>query len=298
MKTKFMSLIIVVFLINTGYGQDYVPLVRENAHWVVASNNDEPWQWENFREYYTADDTLINDTLYKKVYRYQLQPSDSLYMPPYTRIGNPVLYSLIREDTIGRIVYGIQLNIDPGNCFYTEDTLFDFSVSQNDTLELCQAFMGPIPIDTIFYGDAFGYNRRILIMGGNYPFYFIEGIGSNCGLFEYIGVTCKDINYEELICYTLDDISNCDILTHTDVEIIPDIKIFPNPLVGDHLYIQIPGNAYQKLTVQISDIFGEIIYKDKLDSGKLNLGSLNQGVYIIKVIKENKLLLIKKILKI
>jgi len=33
MKTKFLSLITVAFLINTGHGQDYIPMPESNAIW-------------------------------------------------------------------------------------------------------------------------------------------------------------------------------------------------------------------------------------------------------------------------
>ncbi len=303
------KLILIICVVQIGFmnmlsAQDYEPLVRENAHWVVADYNDLPWHYEDFREYYTDGDTLVGDTLYKKVYKYQLEPSDGLFLPPYTRIGDPLLYGLLREDTIGHVVFGIRFNVEPYHCFYSEDTLYDFSITQYDTIELCIGFMGPITFDTVYYENVFGYYRKhfITTLASNYAgIQLYEGIGSYNGLLEEIGFAFKkDVLGSELKCYTIGDISNCDILTQTKEVIAPGIKVYPNPLDGGYLYIQLPGNKNQNLELIISDVYGKTIYTNLLKPGsnEINLGELNKGLYFVTVLKENKLLLNKKILKI
>ena len=82
--------------------------------------------------------------------------------------------------------------------------------------------------------------------------------------------------------------------------IAPGIKVYPNPLDGGYLYIQLPGNKNQNLELIISDVYGKTIYTNLLKPGsnEINLGELNKGLYFVTVLKENKLLLNKKILKI
>ncbi len=299
---KLISIICLVQigLVSGSFAQPYEPLVRENAHWVVADLDDWPvWHNVDIREYYTDDDTLIGDTLYKKVYSYHLESSDFLGIPPYTRVGDPTLYGLLREDTLARIVYGLVFNANPDYCFYTEDTLFDFSLSQNDTIKLCQAW-SPILIDTIYQANIFGYNRKCFHLDDLYWGILTEGIGSSFGLYEAWGFAFKkDVLGSELKCYTIGDISNCDILTQTKEEFVPDIKVFPNPIVGEYLYVQLPPGNGQNVTVLVSDVCGKTLSESSL-SGNLNkigLGRLDKGIYFIKVLKENKLLLNKKILK-
>jgi hypothetical protein len=138
-------------------------------------------------------------------------------------------------------------------------------------------------------------------MGGNYAgTTLIEGIGSYHGLFEWLGFAFKDTDGTKLRCYTIGDISNCDILTQTVVNKTPDIKLFPNPLIGDILTIQIPGNKNQRPLLQVSDVYGKVLSESKIETGTFNMdiGGLSQGVYVIKVLQENQELLIKKILKI
>jgi hypothetical protein len=128
----------------------------------------------------------------------------------------------------------------------------------------------------------------------------IEGIGSDHGLFEWLGFAFKDFDGYVLKCYTHGDISNCSILTNTKNEVAPRIKIFPNPLIGNMLTIEIPGNNNHRLILQISDVYGKVLFESIIETSTFNmdLGGLSKGLYVIKVLKENQELLINKILKI
>ncbi|NLO52030.1 MAG: T9SS type A sorting domain-containing protein [Bacteroidales bacterium] len=302
---KYLTIICLVQigLLPSLPAQDYEPLVRDNAHWVVGHRHDGLGICTEFMEYFTEGDSILNDVLYKKVYQYQLESVE--YEPPYTRTGSPVLYGFLREDTIGRIVYGILINpINPYECFATEDTLFNFAVSQTDTLELCIGNAGPITFDAIYYVNAFGYYRKHFKTKdlSNYAgIHLIEGIGSDNGLFEWLGFAFKDFDGYVLKCYTQGDISNCSILTNTEKVVAPRIiKIFPNPLIGNMLTIEIPGNNNPRLILQVIDVYGKVLSESIIETStyNLDLGGLSKGVYVIKVLKENQELLINKILKI
>lgn len=298
---KYLLIIslIQIGLISLLPAQNYEPLVRDNAHWVVGHRHDGLGICTEFMEYFTEGDSILNDVLYKKVYQYQLESVE--YEPPYTRTGIPVLYGFLREDTNARIVYGLLGN--PSECFTTEDTLFNFSVSQTDTLELCIGVAGPITFDAIYYVNAFGYYRKHFKTKDQSYYagiHLIEGIGSDNGLFEWLGFAFKDFDGYVLKCYTNGDISNCNILTNTKNEVAPRIKIFPNPLIGNMLTIQIPGNNNQRLIFQVLDVYGKVLSESIIETStyNLDLGGLSKGVYVIKVLKENQELLINKILKI
>jgi hypothetical protein len=291
-------------LAQIGYSQNYEPLVREKAHWVVATWTTEVlWNYVDFREYFISGDTIVNDSTYKKVYKYLLEPSDGYSNPPYIRIGDSTLFGFLREDTTLKKVYGIILSSNPEYCFHEEDILFDFSVLQNDTLALCHAFEGPIPIENIYYQSFFGYYRKIFQMGLSLysPNRFIEGIGSTYGLFEYIGQTFKDTKgeHDELICYAMDEVSTCDIITLNNSIKVYQFKIFPNPSMGN-INIQITKNDDQNLIYIISDIIGKNISKGYLVTSSLQLkfDTLKSGVYLIKIYNNNELLLTEKIIKL
>lgn len=290
MKTKLTSLVMLLFVICNGYGQSYEPLVRENAHWVVADLDDWPvWHNVNFREYYTDGDTLLDDTLYKKVYKYTLAASNIWGDPPYERMGNPSIYALLREDTIARIVYGLRFNVGPEYCFYTEDTLFDFSVSQYDTLELCIGYMYPLTFDTVYYDNIFGYYRKHFItdMASDLVSEFYEGIGSASGLFEGIGISFKkDLRGSELICYTLGDISNCDVLTQNREEIALDINLYPNPAMN-YIKVELNKTNHSGTSLALFDTSGKIIKAVQIPAQTqdyvLGLQDIPTGLYVVKV---------------
>jgi hypothetical protein len=211
---------------------------------------------------------------------------------------------MLREDTVNRIVFGILINPFTYDCFITEDTLFDFSVSLNDTLDLCIAseFGDPITITTIQYYNVFGYNTKVIdgiSAGGGATFY--EGIGSTHGLFESLMIYVKEFKQHVLLCYTNNDISNCDIITQlSESTELPEIKLFPNPVKGEILHFNIPGNKMQNLYTRISDTYGKILIENKInpEENNLDISSLSNGIFIITFYNETTTYLIEKIIKL
>ena len=305
MKYIYLLAFLIFYQIHTVNSQPYEPLVRNNAHWIVATYSYQIlWLYEDFREYYTDGDTLISDTVYKKIYRYELEPINYPVYPPYLRIGDPVLYGLIREDTLARKVYGIQLNVYPGSCFSgSEDLMFDYSVSDGDSLELCNAFLGPYFIDTVYMHDIYGYNRRhfypVIWM---YSFPLIEGIGSLHGLFEPIGFTFKEFEGGggKLMCYSIGDGSACDVITGIADIADHNLQIYPNPLQGSKLYFKLPKASGGKFEIYVADLYGRIIrqIQQNIANGEVDLGILPEGVYMIGVVKDGVTILREKIIKL
>ncbi len=302
----FIKLLPVAFFLSLqlSHSQAYEPLVRDNAHWVVARYNSELiWYYEDFREYYTDGDTVFNDTIYKRVYRYLLEPDVWPTTPPYHRYGGPVLFGLLREDTAQRKVYGIRFNVNPDDCFYgIEGLLFDYSVNQGDSLELCQAFLGPMVIDTVYYSNEFGYNRKHfqldwLNYNGNS---LIEGIGSSYGLFEEIGAAYKWTLFKVLLCYTLDDVTDCDVITRTESKQYSRVEIYPNPVKNNILYLKLPEGGHRDWQADISDLYGRVLLHVQIEYSveQLHLPDLAPGIYTIEVYNRQQVFAVEKILKI
>jgi len=303
MQKNYLSVLLLFIIIRSVYCQPYEPLVRQDAHWVVATYSYQIlWGYENFREYFTFGDTVISDINYMKVYRYELEPVNFPISAPYLRIGDPVMYGVIREDTSERKVYGIQFNVYPGGCFYEEDIMFDFSILQGDSIELCQGVFGPLSIDTVYYQSAFGYTRKHFYPTGYYYFKpLIEGIGSGHGLFEYFGATYKnkDSATEVLMCYSIGDGSACDVITS-----VPEIKdrqinIYPNPVAGSKMYYKIPVTLMDNSFVKITDIYGKPILQIPITKSQdeLNLDFLSNQMYLLWIIRNQEVLFTEKIIK-
>ncbi len=268
--------------------QDYEPLVRENAHWVVADYVAGIILYDNFREYFTEGDTIVNSKLYKKVYKYILTPTNDNYQPPFDRTGPPQLFGMLREDTVNKIVFGILLNPFTYDCFITEDTLFDFSVSVNDSLDLCIAseFGNPITITSIQYYNVFGYNTKVfdgISAGGGATFY--EGIGSTHGLFESLMIYIKEFKQHVLLCYTRDDISNCDVITQlSESTELPEIKLFPNPVTDGQITFEFQYTKHQRdMELRCFDVFGKEVHSEKVyqfqEEIKVDIQNWPKGIY-------------------
>jgi len=302
MKHIYHLFIVLVCFSQTVFSQAYEPLVRENAHWVVVTlDYGNVMLYEDFREYHTSGDTIISDTMFKKVYRYQLEP-DYFPNPPYHRISDPILYGAIREDTVERKVYGRRFNVPSYSCFGgTGAMMFDYSVTTGDSIDLCAAVFGPFKIDTVIYEEVFGYTRKNFYPQSpyNYSSPLIEGIGSWHGLFEEIGYAVKDSDVYVLLCYTIGNASGCDVITGERETIENQIEIFPNPVKGSFLNVKLAEAETGIFKADLDDIYGRTIQYYPLNHSfnQLNLEPLPQGIYILKIYQKQKVLSITKILK-
>jgi endonuclease I len=63
------------------------------------------------------------------------------------------------------------------------------------------------------------------------------------------------------------------------------LKIYPNPLKGNYLNIE----TSKDLNVEIFDILGKQVLKSNLtsNSNRINVGTLNKGIYIVRLISED-----------
>lgn len=67
---------------------------------------------------------------------------------------------------------------------------------------------------------------------------------------------------------------------------INGLKMYPNPLKGDTLYLTSTANA--AMSVQIFDVLGKEVLKSNVMNNAVNVSSLNAGVYMVKVTEEGK----------
>jgi len=76
------------------------------------------------------------------------------------------------------------------------------------------------------------------------------------------------------------------VLSSTSFNAIDGLKMYPNPLKGDTLYLTSTANA--DMSVQIFDIVGKEVVKSTVINNSINVSGLNAGVYIVKVTEEGK----------
>jgi hypothetical protein len=71
-----------------------------------------------------------------------------------------------------------------------------------------------------------------------------------------------------------------------------NITIYPNPVTDGWLTVGLTAaDKNNKVDVSVSDLSGRIVYKSSFTSNgiseRLNLGSVNQGVYVIRITGAN-----------
>ncbi|RLD53474.1 MAG: hypothetical protein DRJ01_19340 [Bacteroidetes bacterium] len=80
----------------------------------------------------------------------------------------------------------------------------------------------------------------------------------------------------------------------------PHFTIYPNPSYSDKLNIKLLNTDFNGLSIKMFDIKGKIIF-EKTDLNSLeniNISNLNAGVYFVKLLKEDKIIDVKKLMKI
>jgi hypothetical protein len=117
--------------------QPYQPMAVEGAHWVIRSDRlSTLWLDEKFI-FSVRGDTTVSGQSYKKVYRDQYAFDEDRKVFSKNIIGSS-LYALMRDDTTQRKVYAILGETAYDNCPENEEyLLFDFSLTQGDTLSWC-----------------------------------------------------------------------------------------------------------------------------------------------------------------
>jgi hypothetical protein len=75
-------------------------------------------------------------------------------------------------------------------------------------------------------------------------------------------------------------------LSSSSFDAIEGLKMYPNPLKGNTLYLTSTANA--SMSVQIFDVLGKEVVKSNVMNNTVNISGLNAGIYIVKVTEEGK----------
>ena len=75
-------------------------------------------------------------------------------------------------------------------------------------------------------------------------------------------------------------------LSTSSFNAIEGLKMYPNPLKGNTLFLT--SNANAAMSVQIFDVLGKEVLKGNAVNGSVNVSSLRAGVYVVKITEEGK----------
>lgn len=285
----------LVFLSLTIFinAQGYIPIPSEDAEWFVEveeiNGDGHPSRYFKYRDIVTGD-TIINDTTY-------IELGSGGW-------GSGYLY----QDTLQEKVY------------YTEhprheplQLLYDFSLSVGQSFDsYIWEFPTVISVDSIIISGV--KRKRITFdmfvfhdINNNGRLCFIEGIGSNAGLFPYVYLSvCSSL----LTCFQEggvpiypNDVTEygCDlnkiIIADVNNSQLSNTKIYPNPFT-DKIVICGDLTSENITTVIIYNVLGVVEYSSTLklsEANEIDLSFLNSGVHLIKL--EGEKSLVKVIVK-
>jgi len=275
---EFLTLLFVV-IVQFCYGQEYHKLVDTNKMWSVLLINGTNPYYKSTHFIKFQGDTIINDTMYKKV----LKAEDEFH-------NNWELNGYIREDSSRKVYY---LNYE---CYYEEYLIYDFNVNIGDTINYFEPYIVD-SIDSIYISNQ--YRKRIFIHSiiSSFSDVWIEGIGSIYGVINSMTEGVVGIRFELLCFYENDTLSyidssynECYYNTYNVIENISvnsPFIIYPNPATQT---INISFNNQQNMpyTFELYNYYGEIICKKQIiNSTSFELSNISNGIYFY-IIKDNK----------
>jgi len=76
---------------------------------------------------------------------------------------------------------------------------------------------------------------------------------------------------------------------------IAGLKMYPNPVSGNNLYISSDTNSVKNVTIY--DIVGKQVLNTKISSEAINVSNLNSGVYVVKITEDGKTATRKLVIK-
>lgn len=223
-----------------------------------------------------AEDTLINDYRYKKIF----QSKDSLGL-------NWVNIGFIREQD--NKVYAINKNFD------SEKLLYDFNAKVNDTVfiqpffSLYTNFPGKvIKIDSI---DILSGRKKRIVFEYNNDIW-IQGIGSIYGVMNSFWDP-DGAKYDLLCCwdngimqYSNPDFEECFILENNCTSSLAPIpkkdllSIFPNPFINKVTFRFNEPIQNNRIDIKVFDLNGKIVFSSNLtEHTTIDFSTLNSGMY-------------------
>jgi hypothetical protein len=159
-------------------------LVSESKLWSNLEYGTEQPENQNYQTFWIKfeGDSLIHDTIYKKVFR----SDDSLH-------ATWISYGFIREDSSKRVyIYGVPKY----NTSSQEELLYDFSLKKGDSISIGQGYY--LPIDSVGYITLENKTFKTIYISS---LEWIEGIGSLDGIFYGINNMLLSGIYRYLVCY-------------------------------------------------------------------------------------------------
>ncbi len=283
----------------------YLPVVVEGKYWVLKKygDSDIPHAISAYALVISGD-TLVNSLAYKKVYLSFLAgshpcppPQFPCFVPdfPY-RALNKELVSLIREDTLSKMVYNLPIARHDFFCDTIEYLVFDFSLEMGNVLNKCvyEAIGGGSFgfVDSTGVYELYDNNRNTLYTTGYQTYLGLPPIGA-IRIMEGIGFENYGVFHDprsELIDFCAGGAQSCEILSSTTVPLdVQTVTIFPNPSKGV-FHVQV--NEGRLKCIRVYNTLG-VLKKEVWNANTVDMAMFENGVYIVELIDSSGRRLLK-----
>ncbi len=294
---RLLTILILLFLSNTLFSQDYFEFPTSNALWnhIIVESMSPPYEW-------TVIDSLgqpitIGNQQYIEIYNVGL--------------GTPYVVGAIREDTRLKKVYFhnfadeiilYDFSLDLGDTiFYTTNLwyIMDYykTVETIDSINICGQYRKRWHLRNSYLNmndtwiEGIGSVFRYGLLYPNDPDIVLDGSTPYFGCFKHDTITYIDGSTCTGTCPCEGWLVHINEIAETDKEII----LYPNPAKRLlHIDLQNSKTSYNYLEIYTYN--GEQIQKQEVTSKEnieLDLGFLTKGMYFIKLTGKDKVTLRK-----
>lgn len=285
---KYLLIVITFFCFQFSFGQhNYQSLLSSTKNWHYVQS-EQTSAYRSTVKYDVKGDTLINNTVYKKI-------STTFYKPTSTG----------KDSTSGKEVYLVEnLNNKTVHVYNNgkNDLLYDFSLHIGDSVNLydsaTKGYSDYVVVDedTISYPNSSIERIRLTLESGNNGrlhsrMTWVEGIGSSYDLLYSLpelemfpsSIVCVHENQVELLSQHQDCIVT--VLSIAKNELRDRIVISPNPSSD---YIAIENISTNDFSIQLLSLNGEIIKSIK-NQNYISVLEVPNGIYIIELKVEDQI---------
>lgn len=306
MKNYPFAFLAFFLSVSIGYGQTnvYYPF-PDSVIWRVDYHYDFVFQFpcEKFYyfEYYSTGDTLINASIYRKIYVNEVRDTEACVGRPYY-LPVPGYVGALRDDSTANKTFFVFPNTT------TDSLLYDYNLMVGDTVKgiIAQYFNRydtgvVISIDSVLTSGQYRKRWNFRQDENDYPAFIIEGIGTSSGLIEPLYPSELEWTERYLICVkdstqtyfssNHNSAIGCNtIISGTNqLNLQSSLSIFPNPFSNETTIKT--DQDLKNATIFIINTYGQLVRQIKGLSGneiKLNRENLSGGVYFLRLIQENR----------
>ncbi len=251
-KLTFAGLYLLLLFLGSSLSSQsysYLPTIKEGNRWKTYAGGG--MGFVHTIDYHLHGDSIVGGKSYLKI----------------IRENGTFTGGLVREDTLEKKIYNINLNNSP-----QEYLRLNFNLNLGDTVQGNVVVVG---VDTSF---VFGrYRRRIAFNSPDYCLCgLIEGVGaSSFGVWPDGGLPMGVWFFSEGMISPLNEVEQQSNL----------FSIFPNP-GSDHFNVEIKDDSGSVYHYFLYDSYGKLSQSGDLNAANLNrinVNSLSSGLYFIKI---------------